>query len=127
MSRLLLVVSAFVFAFPAPCAAADEHVPERGAALPALYAGLAGLNAFDVYSTSRGLALGAREANPLMRPVAGNPTALAIVKGSATAASIGIAERLWRQGRRRAAVTTMLISTGVSAAVAARNARTISR
>lgn len=96
--------------------------PERGAVLPLLYVGLAGLNAFDAYTTTVGLSNGAREANPLLRSVAGNPVALWTVKAGATAGSIVIAERLWRQNRRMAAITMLLVSNGVLAAVSVRNA-----
>lgn len=93
----------------------------RGSLLPALYVSLAGLNAFDAYSTSKGLTRGATEANPLMRAVAGNPTMVWIVKAGATGASIAVAERLWRKNRRAQAVAVMMISNGMMAAIAARN------
>jgi hypothetical protein len=96
--------------------------PKRGNLLPALYVSLSGLNAFDAYSTSRGLSGAASEANPLMRPVASSPAAVWMVKGGVTAASITVAERLWRQNRRASAIAVMVISNGMMAAVSARNA-----
>lgn len=101
--------------------------PKRGGLLPALYVGLAGLNVYDAYSTSNGLSSGAREANPMMKGIAGNSAALWAVKGGVTAASIAVAERLWRHNRRAAAITTMVISNGMMAIVAANNARAIGR
>jgi hypothetical protein len=94
----------------------------RGGLLPALYVSLAGLNAFDAYSTSLGMSRGAAEANPLMQPVAGNAAALWAVKGGATAASILVAERLWKQNRRGQAIAVMVVTNGMMAVVAARNA-----
>lgn len=73
-------------ATPAPAAKADnliwgEHLTggalkvtrstSRPIVLPVLYASYAALQAYDVYSTRQGLARGAREANPLMKGVAG--------------------------------------------------------
>src|SRR5688500_3571164 len=57
----------------------------RGSLLPSLYVTLTALNAWDAYSTTQGLAKGAREANPLMREVAGNTVALWAIKAGATA------------------------------------------
>ena len=102
--------------FPPP-----SEASRRGSVLPGLYAGLAGLQALDVYTTSRGLAQGSREGNPILRGVAGNTTALLIVKGSVTAASIAVSERLWKQHRRRRAIATMIATNGIMAAVATRN------
>jgi uncharacterized protein DUF5658 len=99
--------------------------PKRGAVLPLLYGTLAGLNAFDAHSTTRGVAGGATEANPLMRAVVGNPAAIWAVKGGVTIASIAVAERLWRQHHRGSAIAVMVISNGMMAVVAARNASVI--
>lgn len=96
--------------------------PIRGTALPVLYAGLAGLNAFDAYSTHAGVSQGAREANPLMRGVAGNAAAVWAIKGATTISAIVLAEREWRQHHRARAITYMVIANGAMAAVAVRNA-----
>src|SRR6266446_10943024 len=48
----------------------------RGPALPGLYASLIGLQAYDGYSTSRGLKQGAVEANTFMSHIASHPGAL---------------------------------------------------
>ena len=132
-SSAAVAVTAGILAAPQPprvvAPASDRFLtmaqparPERGAVLPLLYVGLAGLNAFDAYTTTVGLSSGAKEANPLLRSVAGNPVALWTVKAGATAGSIVIAERLWRQNRRMAAITMLLVSNGVLAAVSVRNA-----
>jgi hypothetical protein len=102
--------------------AVQVGAPARGSILPTLYASLAALNAFDAYSTTKGLSRGASEANPLMKSVAGNPTALWAVKGGATAASIVVAERLWKQNRKGQAIAVMVVTNGMMAVVAAKNA-----
>jgi hypothetical protein len=97
----------------------------RGALLPVLYVGLSTLNVFDAYSTAAGLSRGAREANPMMRGVAGNATAMWAVKGGVTAATIFAAERLWRSNRKSQAILMMVASNAMMAAVAAHNASVI--
>lgn len=99
--------------------------PERGALLPGLYVSLASLNAIDAYTTSRGIALGAAESNPMMRAVAGSPAGVWAVKGGVTAGSIVIAERLWHRNHKPQAIALMLISNGMMAVVTARNARVL--
>jgi uncharacterized protein DUF5658 len=94
----------------------------RGSLLPTLYVSFTGLNVFDAYSTTAGLRRGARETNPVMRAMAGNPAIVWTVKSAVTASSIAVSERLWRTGRRREALAVMIISNGIMAAVAARNA-----
>jgi hypothetical protein len=98
--------------------------PSRPAALPALYASYAALQAFDVYSTRQALARGAREANPLMQGVVGNTGAFVAMKAGVGIATIMAAERLWKTNKA-AAIAVMVASNGVSAIVAARNARTL--
>jgi hypothetical protein len=99
-----------------------QAMRSRGALLPALYVGLSSLNAFDAYSTSTGLSRGAKEANPMMRGVAGNASAMLAVKGGITAATIFTAERLWRNNRKGQAILMMVASNAMMAAVASHNA-----
>jgi hypothetical protein len=94
---------------------------KRGGLLPALYVSLAGLNAFDAYTTSKGIALGARESNGLMRGAAGSPAAMWAIKGGVTAGSILVSERLWRSGHKVQALATMVATNALMAAVGARN------
>jgi hypothetical protein len=96
--------------------------PRRGGLLPALYVSYAALNAFDAYSTTKGLKRGAVEGNLLMRGVAGQTATMWATKAGVTAGSIAVAERLWRADRKKAAIATMLIANGVTGFVAARNA-----
>ena len=99
--------------------------PTRGSVLPALYVSLAGLNAFDAYTTSKGVSLGAEEANPVLKGVANRPAVLWAVKGGVTAGSVFIAERLWRKKNKVGAVAVLLVSNGMMAVVAARNVSVI--
>ncbi len=94
---------------------------KRGSFLPALYVSLAGLNAFDAYATSKGVALGATESNGLMRGAAGSPVAMWTIKGGVTAGSILMSERLWRSGRKVEALATMVAANALMAVVGARN------
>jgi uncharacterized protein DUF5658 len=94
----------------------------RGPMLPLLYGSLISLQAFDGYSTTRGLQHGAVESNGLMASLATHTTSLWAVKGVTAFASIYVAERLWRQHRRGQAIAVMIASNAMMAAVAANNA-----
>ena len=74
-----------------------------------------------MYSTQQALGRGAREANPLMQGVVGNPAAFVALKASLAVGTILFAERLWKTNKV-AAVAVMAASTSISAIVAARNA-----
>jgi hypothetical protein len=100
---------------------ADLHV-SRGVALPVLYGTLAGLQAYDGWTTVKAVHLGATEGNPAVAGLASNARAMWAVKAGATLGSIYLAERLWRQHRRGTAIATMLAVNGVMAAVAINNA-----
>ena len=104
-----------------------EATVSRGCVLPALYVSLAGLQAYDAYTTTIGLRGGATEANTIMRTAAGNPTALWVVKGGVSVATILISERLWKRGRRGQAIAMMAISNGMMAVVAAHNSSVLRR
>jgi hypothetical protein len=104
------------------------RTPHRGALLPSLYVSLAALNAFDAMTTSKAVrSASGTEANPLMAGVAGHSAALWAVKGGATAASVLLAERMWRNHNRVGAIATMVITNGMMAAVAANNTRVAAR
>lgn len=97
----------------------------RGPLLPSLYVSLIGLQAYDGYSTIRGLSRGASESNPFIRTVTSREATLWAAKGGAAFVSIYVAERLWRQHRRGQAIVLMVVSNGLMAAAAARNASVI--
>lgn len=106
---------------------AVEFGPRRGAALPMLYATLAGLNAYDAYSTTKGISQGANESNPLMRGAAGNPATMWAIKAGVTVGTITMAERLWRKDKKVQAIALMIVSNSMMATVAARNASILHR
>jgi hypothetical protein len=94
----------------------------RGSILLGLYVSNIALNAYDGFSTAAALQHGGVEANPFMKGVAGNPMALWGVKAGMTAASIVIAERLWRRHHRGQAIGMMIAMNGIMTAVAMNNA-----
>lgn len=99
-------------------------VPEatRPPALPAMYVSLAGLQAYDGYSTLRGVRGGAKETNPLVGGLASQPAAFWTLKALSTVTTIYFAEQLWRQHKRGQAIMTMVVANAMMGAVAARNA-----
>jgi hypothetical protein len=106
---------------PVVALVATTAPPARGAVLPVLYGTLAGLQAYDGWSTVMALRQGAREANPAMAAVASNPGAIWAVKVGATMASIYAAERLWKRHRHVEAIATMVAVNALMSAVAAHN------
>lgn len=100
--------------------------PARSRTLVGLQVSLAGLQAFDAYSTLRGLASGAREANPLVRGTAKNPALFWTLKAATTAVPMVVAQRMWKKNRV-GAVVVMALANSMAVAVAANNARVIGR
>lgn len=94
----------------------------RPLALPAMYATLGAMQAFDVYSTRRAVSRGANEANPLVRPTVGNSSIMLAAKALSTAGTIYFAERAWKK-HRVGAVVLMAAINGVTGAIAIRNIR----
>jgi len=92
--------------------------PARPAALVPMYASLAVLQGFDIYTTSKSLKTGAVEANPVMKPVAGKNVASIVVKAAATAGSIYFTERAWKQNRKGAVILMTAINVATAAIVA---------
>ena len=89
----------------------------RPPALIPMYASLAALQGFDIYTTSSSLASGGVEANPLMKPVAGRNVASVVVKAAATAGSIYFTERAWKQNRKGAVILMTVINVATAAVV----------
>jgi hypothetical protein len=87
-----------------------------------MYVSLAALQGYDAYSTLRAVKQGAVEANPMMAGIVGNPAAFIAVKGVTMVATIYVAERLWREHRRTAAVVLVAVTNGLMAVIAAHNA-----
>jgi hypothetical protein len=101
----------------------DDKI-SRPPALTVLYVSYAALQAYDVYSTTRALERGAREANPLMQSVVASTPGFIAVKAAAGIATVVGTERLWRK-HKAAALAVMFAANSVSAVVAARNAATL--
>jgi hypothetical protein len=98
----------------------------RPAALPAFYASLAALQLFDGYSTTRALAGGAKEANPVMKGVVNKPVVFWSLKAVMAVAPALATERMWKTNKA-GAIAVMVVSNGMMAAVAAHNAKVLNR
>ncbi len=96
----------------------------RPGALVPLYASFATLQVLDAHSTSRALDRGAVEANPVMKGLAGNPTALLAVKAAGTAGVIFVSEKMWKKNRA-AAVFFMVAANSAMAWVVQNNYRAV--
>jgi hypothetical protein len=102
---------------------APYQPPHRPVVLPMLYAGFAFLEGFDVHSTITALNGHVREANPVMKTIAGQPAPFLAVKVGVTTLSIVSAERLWKQGHRTSAIATMTALNVFMGYVALHNAQ----
>jgi hypothetical protein len=109
-----------------PAAANDQLPPaghplsDRPASLVPLYVSFGVLQVLDSHSTTRALQRGAVEANPVMKGIAGNQTAMVAVKGAGTAGVILVTEKMWKKNRA-AAVIFMVASNSAMAWVVQRN------
>jgi hypothetical protein len=100
--------------------------PRRPTILPWLYGIYVTFQAFDVWTTTRGVAAGARETNPAVASFAGNHLGLTAMKIATTTTTIYFVERLWRRNRTGAIVLTAALN-GVSALVVLHNSRVAQR
>jgi hypothetical protein len=100
------------------------YVPEtkRPAALPALYATLGAMQAWDAYSTTVALKAGATESNPTAAPFVGNAGSMLGLKAATTAGTIFFAERMWKKNKL-GAIVMMVAINGATAAVSMHNMR----
>lgn len=89
--------------------------------LPVLYASYGALQLGDVVTTTKVLRLGGSEGNPLMRPFAGSPVRLTLVKASLTALMIYGAEKQWRRGNRAGAIAALVSASAMMSIVVANN------
>ena len=105
-----------------PLSAGYEPHMKRPAILPALYATLGVIQAWDLASTSAALKRGAREANPAAAPFVGGTGSMVGLKMATTASTIFFAERAWKKNKV-AAVVMMAAINGGMAAVSVRNMR----
>ena len=101
----------------------DEPVDrKRPRLLVGMYAGSGLLHGYDIYSTLAGIKANKVELNPLMREIVKNPPVFIAVQSVMTLATIAVADQLWRQHHPGQAIAVMILSNGVMAAIAARNA-----
>jgi hypothetical protein len=105
----------------------QKDLPEaRPAGLPVMYVAFGALQLADVYSTSRAIDGGAREANPALRSISRNAGAMIAAKALSSAATIYFAERAWKKNRK-GAIVLMAAINGMTAAITARNLRNARR
>jgi hypothetical protein len=88
--------------------------PTRPGALVPLYVSFATLQVLDTHSTSRALNRGAVEANPMMKGLAGNTTALLAVKAAGTAGVIFASEKMWKKNRPAAVFFMIAANSGMA-------------
>jgi hypothetical protein len=110
----------------APTFATSITSGRRPGALMPMYVLSFALQGYDAYSTLTALKAGAREANPVMQSVVGNPVAFAAVKVGTAAAAFMATEHLWKTHHRTAAVAVIAASNIGMSLVAVNNARVIS-
>jgi uncharacterized protein DUF5658 len=99
-----------------------EPATIRPGALMPMYVGLVGLQAYDGYSTTRGVRSGGSEQNPLVGGLANQPAAFWTLKAVSTVSTIYFAEQLWRTHHPVQAIVLLAVANGAMAAVAAHNA-----
>ncbi len=117
--RIATVMVVVALSFSSAALAGEKEtsvIQNRPAALPALYAGLGALQAWDIYSTSAALHTGAKESNPAAAPFAGNAGSMIGLKAATTASTIFFAERLWKTNRVGALVMMAAINAASAAA-----------
>jgi Domain of unknown function (DUF5658) len=96
---------------------------KRPSPLVPMYVSFAALEGLDYTSTTKALASGAgREANPVMGAIVGNRAAFFAVKAGTAAATIWMAERMWKKHPVRA-VIVMGVLNGAMGTVVAHNMR----
>jgi hypothetical protein len=121
------VMSEAASQFPGSLRAPSVFSPTgRPAPLMPLYASLAILQGFDIYTTSSAVSRGAVELNPAMKPVAGRNWASAAVKAASTAGSIYFIERAWKHNRKGAIILATALNVA-TAAIVAHNTQTAKR
>ena len=76
----------------------------------------------DAITTMSALSKGAREVNPVLGGVAGNPGGLIAAKAAATAGTIYLTEKVWKKNRP-AAIALLAALNSVTAVVVTNNMR----
>jgi hypothetical protein len=96
-----------------PAAPVQPRFPLMGS----MYASFAALQVLDVHSTSKALAAGARESNPLL-PFAGNTALMIGVKAASSAGTIYLANRIAKKNRAAAVILMAAFNSAYSVIVA---------
>ena len=98
--------------------------PRRPRALVPLYLSFGTLQILDTHSTSRALAAGGSEANPLLKGIVENEVGLLAVKAAGTAGVIYASEKLWKKNKA-AAIVFMVAANSAMAWVVQNNYRAV--
>lgn len=106
-----------------PVSPHNRGVPK---AMTTMYVTFGLLQALDVHSTRVALQAGAREANPMMAGVAGNPVAFIGIKAASAAGTTYLIERLRKRHPAAAAITMAALDTTYTLVVM-HNARAANR
>jgi len=116
--RIALFSLAALVAVAAPLAAQDGAMvePHRPALLIPLYASNFALQGLDLWTTKRALDAGNRETNPFFKDA--SIGAMTGAKIAASAATVLIAEKLWKRNRMAAVGLMLATNVGLSAVVA---------
>jgi uncharacterized protein DUF5658 len=108
-----------------PAAPTDDRLvvrERRPGALVPLYVSFSALQVLDLHSTAGALGRGAVEANPVVKPFAGNQFGMIAVKAAGTAGVILASEQMWKKNKA-AAVVFMLGSNAAMSWVVQHNYR----
>lgn len=84
---------------------------DRPTSFPALSLTYQALSGLDWFTTVRALNNGHREGNPTLAPLTTHPTALLLTKSASTAATLYLAERLWK--RDRPAAIALMVAVNI--------------
>lgn len=93
---------------------APQAAGRRPASLIPLYVSFGTLQVLDTHSTSRALANGGVEANPMMRGFAGNEVGMLAVKAAGTAGVIYASEKMWRRNKAAAVIFMIAANAGMT-------------
>jgi hypothetical protein len=103
----------------------QQTLGHRPSVLVPLYVSFATLQALDLHSTSRALAAGGREANPVVGTAVGSPVAMTALKIGAATGIVLLSEKLWK--RNRVAAIVMMVTLNSAYAVVASHNYSIAR
>ena len=115
-------VTLLLLATPVAAQQLPEPTRERPPALLPLYIAFAGLQAIDAHSTLSAVDAGAREMNPVVRGVVGNPAVMFVLKTGTAVGVVLLTEKIWPHNRT-AALLTMVALNSAYATIAANNYR----